>query len=73
MNNFVKMDVAIELLADKISKTSNLFISTNDIKYQNQLENLIMDRENIYNGDMGTINKVIDEYRSDMKINLDGE
>ena len=69
MNCFVKMDVAIELLADKISKTSSLFNETNEIKYQNQLDELISERNNVYNGDMKTIDKVIDIYGSELKIN----
>ena len=73
MNNFVKMDVAIELIADKISKTTKQYMVTNDIQYQNQLNNLMIERDNIYNGDIKTIDKVIDVYGAELKNNLDGE
>lgn len=62
MNNFVKMDVAIELMADKISKTTQKFELTNNIEYQNELNNLIEDRNRIYNGDIATIDKIINTY-----------
>lgn len=62
MNNFVKMDVAIELMADKISKTTQKFELTNNIEYQNELNSLIEDRNRIYNGDIATIDKIINMY-----------
>lgn len=67
MNNFVKMDVAIELLADKISKTTKQYITTNNLEYQNQLNHLMMERDNIYNGDIATIDKVINTYGEELK------
>lgn len=74
MNNFVKMDVAIELLADKISKTTKQYITTNNIEYQNQLNHLMMERDNIYNGDIATIDKVINTYGEELKkYNLNEE
>lgn len=62
MNNFVKMDVAIELMADKISKTTQKIELTNNIEYQKELNNLIEERNRIYNGDIATIDKVINTY-----------
>lgn len=41
MNNFVKMDVAIELLADKISKTTKQFDITNNPIYKDELNDLM--------------------------------
>lgn len=74
MNNFVKMDVAIELLADKISKTTKQYITTNNLEYQNQLNHLMMERDNIYNGDIATIDKVINTYGEELKkYNLNEE
>ena len=74
MNNFVKMDVAIELLADKISKTTKQYIATNNLEYQNQLNILMMERDNIYNGNIETINKVINTYEEEIKkYNLNEE
>ena len=49
MNNFVKMDVAIELLADKISRTSRKFIETKDMKYEDELNYLFNERDKIIN------------------------
>ncbi len=73
MNNFVKMDVAIELIADKISKTTRQYIETNNNECRNQLNNLIIERDNIYNGDIQTIDKVINVYGQELKNSLDGE
>lgn len=67
MNNFVEMDVALELMADKISKTTIKFEATNNIKYQNELNNLIEERNRIYNGDISTIDKVITIYGNELK------
>lgn len=69
MNNFVKMDVAIELMADKISKTTQKFELTNKIEYQKELNNLIEERNRIYNGDIVTIDKVINTYGAEYNWN----
>ena len=68
MNNFVKMDVAIELIADKISKTTTKLETTNNVQYENELNNLIEERNKIYNGDINTIDKVINIYGNELKI-----
>ena len=73
MNNFVKMDVAIEIMADKISKVSNLYFQTDNLKYKSELDDLIAERNNIYNGDIYTINKVIEIYGNELKYNFNGE
>lgn len=73
MNSFVKMDVAIELMAEKISKTTKQYAKTNNLEYKNELDNLMMERDNIYNGDIKTIDKVIDVYGKELKNNLYGE
>lgn len=73
MNNFVKMDVAIELLADKISKTTRKFEITNNLKYQNELNKLIIERDKIYTGDMDVIEKVINIYGEELKNNINEE
>ena len=67
MNNFVKMDVAIELMADKISKTTKKFEMTNEAKYENELDNLIIERDKIYSGDIEIIDKVINIYGEELK------
>ena len=68
MNNFVKMDVAIELLADKISKTTKQFNNTNNPIYQDELNNLMNQREKVYNGDIDSINNIINEYGEKFKF-----
>ncbi len=74
MNNFVKMDVAIELSADKISKTTKKYIATNQVKYQEELNNLMAERDNIYKGDLETIDRVINTYQEEIKkYNLNEE
>lgn len=73
MNNFVKMDVAIELLADKISKTTRKYEITNDLEYENELNNLIIERNKIYSGDINIIDKVINIYGAELKNDIKEE
>ena len=68
MNNFVKMDVAIELLADKISRTSRKFIETKDMKYEDELNYLFNERDKMYNGDVNIIDKIINVYGPELKL-----
>ena len=68
MNNFVKMDVAIELMAEKISRTTNQFIKTNNMQYHDELNNLTIERDKIYSGDIETIEKVINVYGKELKL-----
>lgn len=67
MNSFIKMDVAIELLADKISKTTMKFYDTKNPIYQNEIIRLNEERNKMYNGDINTINKIIDVYGQELK------
>lgn len=67
MNNFVKMDVAIEILADKMSKTTMKFYESGNNIYQDEMIRLMDEREHLYNGDIDTINKVIDIYGEELK------
>jgi hypothetical protein len=67
------MDVAIELLADKISKTTKQFVITNDSEYQQELNNLMTERYKIYDGDINTIDKVINIYGEELKHNFNEE
>lgn len=73
MNNFVKMDVAIEILADKISNTTKKFYKTNNETYKNEITNLFEERTKIYNGDLEIINKVINVYGNELKRELIGK
>ncbi|MEI3394165.1 MAG: hypothetical protein V8R82_00290 [Clostridia bacterium] len=70
MNNFVKMDVAIELLADKISRTSRKFIETKDMKYEDELNYLFNERDKMYNGDVNIIDKIINVYGPELKLDI---
>lgn len=67
MNNFVKMDVALELLADKMSKVTMEFHETGNEMYQNEINNLMEERNKLYNGDIDTMNKIIDIYGEELK------
>jgi len=62
MNNFVKLDVALELMASEISKTTGLYEQTQKEQYIEQLNLLNDQRDKIYFGDMKTIDKVISFY-----------
>ncbi len=68
MNNFVKMDVAIELLADKISKTTKQFNMSNNPIYQQELNNLMTERDKLYSGDINVMDKIINEYGKELKF-----
>ena len=70
MNNFVKMDVAIELLADKISRTSRKFIETKDMKYEDELNYLFNELDKMYNGDVNIIDKIINVYGPELKLDI---
>ena len=70
MNNFVKMDVAIELLADKISRTSRKFIETKDMKYEDELNYLFNERDKMYNGYVNIIDKIINVYGPELKLDI---
>ena len=73
MNNFVKLDVAIELLADKISKTTQQCNITRNQEYEEELNNLMAEREEVYSGNMETIDKVINIYGNELKKNFYNE
>ena len=68
--DFVKMDVAIELLADKISRTSRKFIETKDMKYEDELNYLFNERDKMYNGDVNIIDKIINVYGPELKLDI---
>lgn len=56
MENFIKFDMAVELIANQIS---NFNIKQQD---NQQLVSLMEDREKIYQGDSNTVDKIIDLY-----------
>ncbi len=67
MNSFSKMDVAIELLAEEISTASIRYNKTNNTIYKEQLNELINQREKLYNCDVNIINSIIENYGSNNK------
>lgn len=62
MDNFIKLDVAIELMASKISETTRRYELTNNNIYHEKLNDLIKQRNDIYSGDIKTIDEVINLY-----------
>ena len=67
MNNFVKMDVAIEILADKMSKTTMQFYNTGNEVYHNEMDELMDEREKLYSGDTDIMDKIINIYGEELK------
>lgn len=72
MNSFAKMDVALEILADKMSKVTMRFYETGKQEYQSEINNLMEERNKLYNGDNETIDKVINIYGEELKNENDG-
>mgnify|MGYP003372086645 CR=1 FL=1 len=70
MNNFVKLDIAIELLSSKISEVSNLYKITNDEEHGETLNHLLNEREEMYEGNIDVINKIIDTYGEENNNNF---
>lgn len=58
-----KLEVALEILAAKIAKTSKQGFTVDDIKMQN----LLKERDSLYSGDEEILNKIIKEYGPEMK------
>lgn len=59
VNEFAKLDVAIEVVAAEISKAIILYEKTKQESYLQRLESLNRERSKIYYGDMRTIDKLI--------------
>ncbi len=72
MNNFVKMDVALEILADKMSKVSMEFYETGKKEYANEMDNLMDERNKLYNGDNTIMDKIINIYGEELKDETNG-
>ena len=58
-----KLDIAVEIMAAKIAKTSKEGYTINDEKMQQ----LIKERNEMYIGNEDIINKIIKEYGSEIK------
>lgn len=65
MSIYSDLDTAIEIMAYKIAECVRK--SEEDSKYEAELENLRKDRDEMYNGNMETINKIINEYGAELK------
>lgn len=60
MNENVKLDVAIEIMATKLANAMN----KND---KEETTRLLQEREEMYRGNWDIINKVLNEYSNDVK------
>ncbi len=62
-----KLEVALEILAAKIAKTSKSGLSTND----KEMQELIKEREKLYSGDEKILDKIIEVYGKEIKREYD--
>ena len=62
MNNFIKLDVAIDLISDEIAQVNEKYNDTKDERYNLKLNELLNKREEIYNGNINIINEVMNIY-----------
>lgn len=62
-----KLEVALEILAAQIAKTSKQGFTADDVKMQN----LLKERDILYSGDEEILNKIIEEYGPEMKKNYE--
>ena len=63
MNYNIKLEVAIEIMASKIAKTSKQGYDINS----NEMKLLLEEKEKMYNCDMDTIDKIINVYGKELK------
>lgn len=63
MNDNIKLEVAIEIMASKIAKTSKQGFDINS----NEMKLLLEEKEKMYNCDMDTIDKIINVYGKELK------
>lgn len=64
MNNFIKLDVAIDLISDEISQVNEKYNDTKEERYNLELNELLNKREEIYNGNINIINEVMNTYET---------
>ena len=71
MNNdiFVKLDIAVEILAHKTAITLR---EGHDIESP-EVQELLKERDLLYNGDKEIINKIIDVYGKELKERLESD
>lgn len=63
MNDNIKLEVAIEIMASKIAKTSKQGYDINS----NEMKLLLEEKEKMYNCDIDTIDKIINVYGKELK------
>lgn len=63
MNNNIKLEVAIEIMASKIAKMNRQGYDINS----DEMKNLLKEKERLYNCDMETIDKIINIYGKELK------
>ena len=63
MYDNIKLEVAIEIMASKIAKTSKQGYDINS----NEMKLLLEEKEKMYNCDMDTIDKIINVYGKELK------
>ena len=63
MNDNIKLEVAIEIMASKIAKTSKQGYDINS----NEMKLLLEEKEKMYNCDMDTRDKIINVYGKELK------
>lgn len=64
VNNFIKLDVAIDLISDEISQVNEKYNDTKEERYNLELNELLNKREEIYNGNINIINEVMNTYET---------
>ena len=62
VNIFIKLDVAIDLISDEIAQVNEKYNDTKDERYNLKLNELLNQREEIYNGNINIINEVMNIY-----------
>lgn len=63
-----KLEVALEILANKIAKTSNQGYDSNS----KEIKELMLEREKLYSGNSKILDKIILEYGPEIKKDYEG-
>lgn len=63
MSKNTKLEVALEIIASKIASVSKKGISVES----EEMQHLLQERQEMYNGNEGTIDKIITEYGPEIK------
>lgn len=63
MNDNIKLEVAIEIMASKIASMTQKGYTIED----NELKHLLVEKEQMYIGNEGIINKIIEQYGKELR------